>query len=44
MSEVDEGVAVVEIVVVEAIAPLLIVLEVVEEKGPKALISTVRGS
>ncbi len=36
MSEVDEGVAVVEIVVVEAIAPVLIVLEVVVEEEPKA--------
>ena len=44
MSEVDEGVAVVEIVVVVAIAPVLIVLEVVVEEGPKALVSTVRGS
>ncbi len=44
MSEVDEGVAVVEIVVVVAIAPVLMVLEVVVEEGPKALVSTVRGS
>ena len=44
MSEVDEGVAVVEIVVVVGIVPVLIVFEVVVEEGPKALVSAVRGS
>ena len=37
MSEVDEGVAVVEIVVVVGIVPVLIVFEVVVEEGPRLL-------